>query len=136
MPPNRRSKYTVFVKDDALYKMDHTQKMEVWDFLQLLFPDDHNKIQFDLANTFMRQLLNGKLLTSQDIRANFKGTEYQNLMGVVLPKLERFGLIKITGERGKGKTYQIGLDETFSNRIRHLSMEWYRICVKYEDLSN
>jgi len=123
----------MFVKDDPLRKMDESLRMEVWDFLQVFFPDDTNKKQFEAANNFMRQLLEVKSIQSGDFKKILGSPEYHTLISIVLPKLKRFGLVKVTGQRGKGKTYKVELDKKFSDRTRHLSMEWFRIYTKYGD---
>ena len=123
----------MFIKDDALRRMDESQKIEIWDFLQLFFPDDTNKIQFECAQTFMRLLLEEKSIQSDNIKKHFTKNDYYSLANIVLPKLARFGLVNIIGQRGKGKTYHIVLCRKFSDRIHYLSLEWFRIYTKYGD---
>jgi hypothetical protein len=130
---NRRCKYSVYVKDDAFRRMDEGQKVEIWDFMQMFFPDDTNKKQFEAAHNFMRHLIEGTSIQSENIKKKMTSSEYNNLISIVLPKLERFGLIKVIGERKKGKTYRIELDKKFSDRIRHLGMEWFRVYTRYGD---
>jgi hypothetical protein len=131
MKINRRSKYAIFINDDALWRMDECKNMGIWEFLQLFFPDDTNKKQFGVAHNSMRQLLKSKSLQSSDFKKILSNTEYHTFISVVLPKLERFGLVKVTGQRGRGKTYMVELDDKFFHRIRHLSMEWFRVYTKY-----
>ena len=123
----------MFIKDDALRKMNESQRIEVWDFMQLFFPDNTNKIQFECAHSFMRLLLKEKSIQSDNIKQHFTINNYHSLANIVLPKLERFGLVNIIGQRGKGKIYRIELSKKFSDRIHHLSIEWFRIYTKYGD---
>lgn len=128
----RRSGDSVFIKDETLRKADEKQHLGVWDFVQLLFPEDTNKKQFDCTYKFMKQLL--ELRTVERGKAKeIVGEDYHTLISIVLPKLEKFGLVKVEGERGKGKKYSVYLEKKFSERIRHLGMEWFRIYAKYGD---
>ena len=128
----RRSNDSVFIKDEVLRKADERQHLGVWEFMQLFFPDETNKVQFECAHKFMKQLLEAKSMESNNLK-EFMGADYHTLISVVLPKLEKFGLVKVEGERGKGKKYVIRLEKAFSDRIRHVGMEWFRIYAKYGD---
>jgi len=130
----RRSNDSVFIKDETLRKADERQHLGVWEFMQLLFPDETNKVQFDCAFKFMKKLLETKTIESGVLK-EYMESDYHTLISVVLPKLEKFGLVKVVGERGKGKRYTIQLEKAFSDRIRHVGMEWFRIYAKYGDTS-
>ena len=88
MKINRRSKYAIFINDDALWRLDECKNMGIWEFLQLFFPDDTNKKQFGVAHNSMRQLLKAKSLQSSDFKKILGNTEYHTFISVVLPKLE------------------------------------------------
>ena len=128
----RRSNDSVFIRDDAIRRADDGQHFGVWEFMQLFFPDETNKVQFDCAFKFMKKLLEAKTMES-GILKECMASDYHTLISVVLPKLEKFGLVKVVGERGKGKKYTIELEKAFSDRIRHLGMEWFRIYARYGD---
>lgn len=127
---NRRSTDSMFLKDEAILKADERRKISLWDFMQLFFPEDSNKKQFDCAHKFMKHLQETKTVESSSLKA-VVGEDYVTLVMLVLPKLEKFGLIKIIGERGRGKTYRIQLDKRFSERLRHIGLEWFRIYARY-----
>lgn len=128
----RRSKDSVFIKDELLRRADEQTRVGLWEFMQLFFPEDTNKKQFDCAFKFMKKLLEFKTIESTELK-EIVNSDYVNLTTIVLPKLEKFGLIKINGNRGRGKTYTISLNKTFSDRIRHIGMEWFRIYARYGD---
>ena len=129
----RRSNDSIFMRQDAFRRADEKQRIGLWEFMQMFFPEDTNKKQFDCATKFMKALLESKTIESTKLR-EIVGSDYVNLTIIVLPKLEKFGLIKVTGERGRGKTYKIELDKTFSDRIRYMGLEWFRIYAKYGDI--
>ena len=115
-----------------LRRADERQRIGLREFILLFFPEISNKKQSDCAHTFMRKLLEEKSIESTKLK-DIVGPDYVSLVMFVLPKFERFGLIKITGDRGKGKTYKIELDKKFSDRIRYMGLEWFRIYAKYGD---
>ena len=121
------------MRQDALRRADEKQRIGLWEFMQMFFPEDTNKKQFDCATKFMKTLLEAKTIESTKLR-DIVGSDYVNLTIIVLPKLEKFGLVKVTGERGRGKTYKIELDKTFSDRIRYMGLEWFRIYARYGDI--
>ena len=127
-----RSGDSVFMGHEV-FSVDGGWRIGLWDFMQMFFPEKTNKKQFDCAVKFMKTLLEVKVVESTKLR-ELVGQDYVNLTMIVLPKLERFGLVKMSGERGRGKSYTISLDKAFSDRIRHVSMEWFRICAKYGDI--
>jgi len=128
----RRSNDSVFMKQDALRRADDKQRIGLWEFMQMFFPEETNKKQFDCAFKFMKTLLEAKTIESTRLK-EIVGPDYVNLTIIVLPKLEKFGLIRVTGERGRGKTYKLELDKTFSDRIRYVGLEWFRIYARYGD---
>ena len=130
---NRRASYSIFMQDEVLRKADGWQKLSLWDFLQLFFPYDTNRKQLECANKLMRKLLEEKQVDSTTLGSLLDGADYRAIVHVVIPKLEGFGLIKINGQRGRGRRYHIELDRKFSDRIRHFGMEWFRIYAKYGD---
>ena len=130
---NRRSQNNLLVNNEILKRADDRSSIGLWEFMQLFFPEDTNKKQFDCAFKFMKELLERKQVESTAFK-EIVGADYVNLTTLVLPKLEKFGLIKITGERGKGKTYNIELNKAFSDRIRYMGLEWFRIYAKYGDV--
>ena len=130
---NRRSNDSVFMKDEVLRRADEKQQIRLREFMQLFFPEDTNRKQFECAFTFMKTLLEAKSVESTGLR-DIVESDYVNLTTIVLPKLEKFGLIRVTGERGKGKTYKIELDKAFSDRIRYMGLEWFRIYARYGDV--
>lgn len=130
---DRRSNDSIYLGQESFRWVDDGLKFGVWEFMQMFFPENTNKKQFECAHKFMKTLFEAKTIES----ANFKeivGSDYVNLTSIVIPKLERFGLIKISGERGKGKRYSIKLDTKFTDRIRKIGMEWFRVCAKYGDV--
>ncbi|VVB54967.1 Uncharacterised protein [uncultured archaeon] len=129
---NRRANDSVFIKDDLLRRVDGRQHMGVWEFMQLFFPEETNKKQFDCAFKFMKQMLELKSIESNNIK-QVVGSDYHTLISVVLPKLEKFGLVRVEGERGKGKKYTVHLEKAFSDRIRFIGLEWFRIYARYGD---
>ncbi len=129
----RRSNDSIFMRQDAFRRADDKQRIGLWEFMQMFFPEDTNKKQFDCATKFMKALLEAKTIESTKLR-DIVGSDYVNLTIIVLPKLERFGLIKVTGDRGRGKTYKIELDKTFSDRIRYMGLEWFRLYAKYGEI--
>jgi len=131
---NRRSNDSVFLKDEVLLKADERRKLDLWEFMQLFFPEDSNKKQFDCTLKFMKHLLEAKSIESTNLK-EIVGPDYVTLVMIVLPKLEKFGLIQVIGERGKGKAYVIQLEKKFSDRIRYIGLEWFRIYAKYGDLN-
>jgi len=128
----RRSNDSLYVKDELLRRVDEQRKLGVWEFMQLFFPEDSNSKQFQCAHRFMKQLLEVKTINSSNLK-EIIGSDYTTLLSIVLPKLEKFGLVRINGERGRGKTYSIQLGKTFSDRIRYIGLEWFRIYAKYGD---
>jgi hypothetical protein len=114
----------------VLRKADERRKLDLWDFMQLFFPEDSNKKQFDCAHKFMKHLQENKTVESSSLKA-VVGSDYVTLVMLVLPKLEKFGLIRIIGERGRGKTYRIQLDKRFSERLRYVGLEWFRVYARY-----
>lgn len=131
MATDRKSKMTLYVNDDALQRMKEQRKIDAWDFLQLFFPEDQCPIQFSAANKFMKQLFQEKILESRDFQKHMNYQEYRALIHVILPKLERFGLIEVTGERGRGKSYKVQTSNKFTNNLQHMSMEWFRVYTKH-----
>lgn len=121
------------MKDEVLRRADEKQQIRLREFMQLFFPEDTNRKQFECAFKFMKTLLEAKSVESGKLREIVE-SDYVNLTTIVLPKLEKFGLIRVTGERGKGKTYKIELDKAFSDRIRYIGLEWFRIYAKYGDV--
>lgn len=133
MGVNRRSKHSVFIKDDILRRVDERQKLGVWEFMQLFFPEKTNPKQFECACKLMKKLLEEKRIWSITFKKLFPGLEYNTLLSIVLPKLARFGLIKIVGQRGKGRSYVVELERGFSDRLFHFSLEWFRIYARCSD---
>jgi len=128
----RRSNDSVFIKDELLRRADEQTRVGLWEFMQLFFPEDTNKKQFDCAFKFMKKLLESKTIESTELKEIVE-SDYVNLTTIVLPKLEKFGLIRIEGDRGRGKAYTISLNKSFSDRIRYIGMEWFRLYSKYGD---
>lgn len=127
-----KSDNSIFLGDEALKRADVRQHINLWDFMHMFFPETSNKKQADCACRFMKTLLEDKSVESIRLK-EIVGEDYVNLVMFVIPKLEKFGLIKIIGDRGRGKAYKIELDKTFSERIRHIGLEWFRIYAKYGD---
>ena len=121
-----------FIKDELLRRADEQTRIGLWEFLQLFFPEETNKKQFDCASKFNKILLEAKTVESTKLKEIVE-SDYVNLTTIVLPKLEKFGLIKIEGERGKGKAYAVRLNKTFSDRIRYIGMGGFRLYAKYGD---
>ena len=83
----------------------------------------------------LKEALEEKKLDSTILKTFLDGIEYRTVIHVIIPKLQNFGLIRIDGQRGKGKSYAITLDKKFSDRLRYLERGWFRIYAKYGDLN-
>ena len=130
---NRRANYSIFMQDEIIRKTDEWQKLSLWDVLQLFFPYDTNRKQLECANKLMRKLLEEKELDSTAMGSLLEDADYRAVVHVVIPKLESFGLLKVNGQRGRGKSYKLELSDKFSDRLRHIGMQWFRIYSKYGD---
>jgi hypothetical protein len=123
------------MQEEAARKADEGRNFDLRDVLQLFFPYDTNRKQLEYADKFMKKLLEEKKLDSTILKTFLDGIEYRTVIHVVIPKLQNFGLIRIEGQRGKGKSYTITLDKKFSDRLRYLERGWFRIYAKYGDLN-
>ena len=129
----RRSNISIFMQEESIHKADEYQNFNLWEMLQLLFPYDTNRKQLECANTLMKKILEEKELESTSLGKILEGADYRTVVHVIIPKLEKFGLLKVNGSRGRGKSYKLTLSDKFSNRLRHLGMQWFRIFAKYGD---
>jgi len=75
---NRRSNDSVFLKDEVLLKADERRKLDLWEFMQLFFPEDSNKKQFDCTLKFMKHLLEAKSIESTNLK-EIVGPDYVTL---------------------------------------------------------
>ena len=132
---SNKAKYGVFVGDESLSRLLESKKFYLGDFMHLLFPRDRNHRQFEVACWFMEHLLENGIIESEEFKKIMDHGTYSNLLNIVLPKLERFGLVKVRGPkgRGRGKPYTVELDKKFYVWVHQLGMEWLRIYTRNID---
>jgi len=98
--------------------------LSMWDFANMFFPKVTNGKQFDCAFKFLKELDKEGVMSNTEVRRIFESPKEQVLlMSHVMPKLQKFGLVK-TGANGSPRKYNLTFDKTFTYLLRDTSTDW------------
>jgi len=122
----RRCNDALYFTDELVQKIVERRPVRVCDCVEMLFPQDTNRKQFECANRFLQELdKRGSMLNTEALDLFQTANERYLLAGKVLPKLKKFKVVEWNGNNGS-KKYSMKLEEGFSGLLRDLGVELLR----------
>lgn len=130
---SRRTDSTIYLTEDLIQRILERRPIRVWDYVNILFPQETNQKQFDCAFKFLSTLEKQGCMTNSEVRKLFESSnEKVMLMGHVLPKIQRFGLVETDAETNS-KKYNIYFSRKFTLVFRDLGLEWLEYYAKHKN---
>ena len=122
----RRCNDALYFTDELVQKIVERRPVRVCDCVEMLFPQDTNRKQFECALRFLQELdKRGNMLNTEALELFQTENERYLLAGKVLPKLKKFKVVEWNGGNGS-KKYSMKLGEGFSSLLRDLGVELLR----------
>jgi hypothetical protein len=122
----RRCNDALYFTDELVQKIVERRPVRVCDCVEMLFPQDTNRKQFECALQFLQELeKRGNILNTEALGLFQTANERYLLAGKVLPKLKKFRVVEWNGNNGS-KKYSMKLGEGFSGLLRDLGVELLR----------
>jgi hypothetical protein len=122
----RRCNDALYFTDELVQKIVERRPVRVCDCVDMLFPQDTNRKQFECALRFLQELdKRGSMLNTDALGLFHTANERFLLAGKVLPKLKKFRVVEWNGNNGS-KRYSMKLGEGFSGLLRDLGVELLR----------
>lgn len=130
---SRRTDHTLYVEDEVVQKILERRPIRIWDYVNLLFPRKTNRKQFDCAFKFLSTLEKQGQMTNSEVRNLFESSnEKVMLIGHVLPKIQRFGLVETDAE-ANSKKYNLYFSRKFTLLFRDLGLDWLEYYAKHKN---
>lgn len=103
-----------------------TKEFRIQDILALIFPPRYQPQQFKISHTLLTLLLKKQTLETKDLGELIEKHNFSRstLYGKVIPKLERFGLVKKEVCKGKGKPINLMISGEFANLLHNIASSW------------
>ena len=122
----RRCNDALYFTDELVQKIVERRPVRVCDCVEMLFPQDTNRKQFECALRFLQELdKRGSILNTEALDLFQTANERYLLAGKILPKLKKFRIVEWNGNNGS-KKYSMKLGEGFSGLLRDLGVELLR----------
>ncbi|MEM4367325.1 MAG: hypothetical protein QW035_04325 [Candidatus Anstonellales archaeon] len=99
------------------------------EILNFVFPKNYQQRYYESALALMRRLASSPYISSSEIPKLIKENNISKatLYNRVIPKMKRFGLIKVEREaalEGKPRKFKISLSKSFGNYLMKISDSW------------
>lgn len=121
----RRSQDALYFTEELIQKIAEKRPIKLWDCVNMFFPRETNRKQFDCALVFLQALeKNGSLQNTEVMTLYDSQNERYTLTGHVVPKLRKFGVIESNG-RVCSKRYSYRFGKDFSQLLRDLGLELF-----------
>lgn len=119
----RRYKNALYFTDDFLRKIEERKQIKLWDGINLLFLQDTNQKQFSVTLKLLKNLIKEeKMLNTEVLKLFDTDTERFLLVGKILPKLKKFGLVESDANNGS-KKYNLRFSKKFGELILDIGRE-------------
>ena len=119
----RRSNDAVYFKDDLLRKVLEHKPVQLGDLVDMLFPRETNVKQFECALKLLQTLEKRDKMSNIEALDMFSSpNERYMLMGSVLSKLKKFGIVETDRINGS-KKYYLKLSGGFSQILRDIGLD-------------
>lgn len=131
---NRRNNDALYFPDELIRRVLEHRPVQLWDSVNMLFPKETNRKQFDCALKFLQELEKRGSIQNTEARGLFESeTERIMLAAIILPKLRKFGVIESAGGRRK---YLIRFGSGFSLLFRDLGLELFGYYARHMNERN
>ena len=130
---NRRTDNTIYVTEDLIQRILERRPIRIGDYVNVFFPKETNEKQFDCAFKFLSTLEKQGHMTNSEVRNLFESSnEKVMLVGHVIPKLIKFGLVETDAE-AHSKRYNLYLSRKFTLVFRDFGLEWLEYYAKHKN---
>ena len=120
--------------DRTLFIEYETHKDTLVGFTNMVFPKEYSPVQHNISVQFMKFIIKNEIITGNDLRKflGVNGFAKSTLYNKVIPKLERFKMIKIVRDIKQSRIRTIEIDRMFGEHIRHIGQSWLEHVNKWE----
>jgi len=126
----RRSNDALYFTDELIQKIIEHKPVQLWDCVNMFFPKETNKKQFDCALRFIQTLeKTGSMPNTEAIRLFDTQTERYMLTGQIIPKLRKFGFIESDGNTCS-KKYTLRFGRKYSQTLRDMGLELFEFYAR------
>src|SRR4030042_7156853 len=121
---SRRTDHTLYVTEELIQQILERRPVRIWDYVNVFFPKETNQKQFDCAFKFLSTLEKQGKMTNSEVRSLFESSnEKVMLVGHVIPKLIKFGLVETDAE-ANSKRYNLYFSRKFTLVFRDFGLDW------------